>query len=123
MKMNAKQYVDQMITKLQKSIINKFYDKTEIDNKFDILERFTLKDNKIAYGDSILITEEDIKALKIPAENIIVSVNENGVSSKKTLQEVIDLLLNSSNVKPPSESAIVTVACGEGHCGEAYCGE
>lgn len=89
----------------------------------DILDNFTLKDNKIAYKDSILFTEEDIKSLKVPADNIIVSVNENGVSSKKTLQEVIDLLLDSSNVKPPSESAIVTVACGEGHCGEAYCGE
>ena len=60
MKLNYKEYVDKLILKLQKSIINKFYNKTEVDELVSNVEVDT----------SALATKEESEEDKKDLENV-----------------------------------------------------
>lgn len=88
----------------------------DFDNK-ETLDKFNINDNnKLTWNDSILYTEEDIKALNIKATNIVVNIKDGDINTTKTLQEVLDDILANS-IQPVTKSI-----CGEAVCGKTICG-
>lgn len=92
MKLNAKQYVDQMINKLQSSIKNKFYNKTEVDELVSNVEVDT----------SALATKEELE------EVTNLSTHENReIIDKFSQSEDGNLLFDGKGIEPDTSNLVV----------------
>lgn len=80
MNLNYKEYIEQLIFKLQKSISSKFYNKEQIDHKFSNINISEISQEQLMILKSKLDALSPEKKLCDIDRNILTDINNNAIS-------------------------------------------